>query len=201
MKQRRRRGGYAGDELKGLIDGSYTGKKSVGDYTLDNSLSTKRAKVYVNPKTGKTVVAHQGTQGFSDWGNNLVYAVGGSKLYKKTNRYKEASRVQKAAQRKYGSVDTVGHSQGGLLAELVGGSNGEILTVNKAAHPFEKRKRINQTDIRNSNDIVSKFSMGGGKYDVTEKSKTWNPLREHSTENTVKSNKYYGAPTKPLWYL
>jgi len=192
VKERRRRGGYEGAELTALIEkGSYEGKKKVGDYELDTKLSSKRAKVYVNPKTGKTVVAHQGTQGFTDWGNNLVYAVGGSKLYKKTDRYKEAERVQKAAEKKYGTVSTIGHSQGGLLAELVGGK-GEITTVNKAAHPFEVRKRSDQTDIRSSSDIVSKFSGKGGKYDVTEKSKSWNPIKAHSTETTVKKDKYYG---------
>jgi hypothetical protein len=191
VKQRRKRGGYEGAELKDLIEkGSYQGKKKVGDYELDKSLSTGRAKVYVNPKTGKTVVAHQGTQGFTDWGNNLVYAVGGSKLYKKTDRYKEAAKVQKAAEKKYGTVSTIGHSQGGLLAELVGGK-GEVTTVNKAAHPFEVRRGKNQTDIRSSSDIVSKFS---GKGSITEKSKSWNPLAAHSTENTVKSGKYYGQP-------
>jgi len=193
----RYRGGYSGKELTDLIEkGSYAGKKKVGDYELDKSLSTKRAKVYVNPKTGKTVVAHQGTQGFTDWGNNLVYAVGGSKLYKKTERYKEAARVQKAAEKKYGNVDTIGHSQGGLLAELVGGKKGDVTTVNKAAHPFEVHKRSNQTDIRSSADIVSKFSGPKGKTDVTEKSKSWDPLAAHSTSNTLKADKYYGNPDK-----
>ena len=148
VKQRRKRGGYEGAELKALIEkGSYQGKKKVGDYELDKSLSTGRAKVYVNPKTGKTVVAHQGTQGFTDWGNNLVYAVGGSKLYKKTDRYKEAARVQKAAEKKYGTVSTIGHSQGGLLAELVGGK-GEVTTVNKAAHPYVKGKTRRTFDLQ-----------------------------------------------------
>jgi hypothetical protein len=195
MGKYRRRGGYEGKELTDLIEkGSYAGKRKVGDYELDKSVSSKRAKVYVNKKTGKTVVAHQGTQGFTDWGNNLVYAVGGSKLYKKTDRYKEAARVQKAAEKKYGNVDTIGHSQGGLLAEMVGGKKGNVTTVNKAAHPFEVRSRSNQTDIRSSGDIVSKFSAGKGKYDVTEKSKSWNPIAEHSTSNTLKAGKYYGNP-------
>jgi hypothetical protein len=193
----RYRGGYGGKELKELIKkGSYQGEKSVGDYDLDESISSKRAKVYVNKKTGRTVVAHQGTQGLTDWGNNLVFALGGSKLYKKTDRFKEAEKVQKAAEKKYGNVDTIGHSQGGLLAELVGSKKGEIITVNKASHPFEMRKRGNQTDIRSSADLVSIFSGPLGKYDVVEKSNNWNPLTAHLSSNTIKANKYYGNPDK-----
>jgi hypothetical protein len=194
-----RRGGYAGSELNDLLEkGSYQGKKQVGDFVLDKSLSSEKAKVYYNPKTGKTVVAHAGTSGkgivgkAKDWGNNLIYAVGGEKLYKKTDRYKTAEKVQRAAESKYGKVDTIGHSQGGLLAEMVGGKDGgEILTVNKAAHPFQKRsKGSNQTDIRHKDDIVSKFSVKT-KQSVTE-GKSMNPLSAHSTENTIQKNKYYG---------
>jgi hypothetical protein len=201
MKEcRRKRGGYSGQELNDLIEkGSYEGKSQVGDYVLDKKLSTEKAKVYYNPKTGKTVVAHAGTSGkgivgkAKDWGNNLIYAVGGDKLYKKTDRYKNAEKVQRAAEKKYGKVDTIGHSQGGLLAEMVGGKDGgEVLTVNKAAHPFIKRsKSKNQTDIRHKDDVVSMFSHKN-KQSVTEGSKSMNALSAHSTGNTVNKEKFYG---------
>jgi hypothetical protein len=205
MKEgRRRRGGYSGEELSDLIEkGSYEGKSKVGDYVLDKKLSTEKAKVYYNSKTGKTVVAHAGTSGkgivgkAKDWGNNLIYAVGGDKLYKKTDRYKNAEKVQRAAEKKYGKVDTIGHSQGGLLAEMVGGKDGgEILTVNKAAHPLIKRSRgKNQTDIRHKDDIVSMFSQKT-KQSVTEGSKSLNALSAHSTDNTVNKEKFYGVHDK-----
>jgi hypothetical protein len=197
----RRRGGYSGQELDDLLEkGSYQGKKRVGNYVLDKKLSTEKAKVYHDPATGKTVVAHAGTSGkgivgkAKDWGNNLIYAVGGSNLYKHTGRYKTAEKVQKAAQKKYGKVDTIGHSQGGLLAEMVGGKGGgEVITVNKAAHPLEVRSRgKNQTDIRHKDDIVSKFSAKT-KHSVTE-GKSMNALAAHSTSNTIKKDKYYGNP-------
>jgi hypothetical protein len=198
-----RRGGYSGQELDDLLEkGSYQGKKRVGNYVLDKKLSTEKAKVYHDPTTGKTVVAHAGTSGkgiigkAKDWGNNLIYAVGGEDLYKKTGRYKTAQKVQKQAQKKYGKVDTIGHSQGGLLAEMVGGKDGgEVITVNKAAHPLQQRSRgKNQTDIRHKDDIVSKFSVKN-RNSITE-GKSMNALSAHSTENTIDKNKYYGNPDK-----
>lgn len=70
-------------------------------------------------ETGQTV-AHRGTNGWSDWLNNGIWALGGNDAYKKTARYKEAEKVQRDAEQKYGAknVTTIGHSQGGLQAEL-----------------------------------------------------------------------------------
>ena len=184
-------GGKLGrDELKGLLDGSYSGKNEVAGWNLDKSLSTDKVKVYT--KDGRAVVAHRGTEGFSDWGNNLVYAIGGEKLYKKTDRYKESERIQKKAESKYGAsnVSTIGHSQGGLAAELVGKKSKEVITLNKAAHPFEKRKSGNQTDIRSERDVVSWFSPSS----ETIASAGYNPLTEHSADilDRVSADKEYG---------
>jgi malonyl CoA-acyl carrier protein transacylase len=66
--------------------------------------------------------------------NNAVYVYGGNKAYQCIPLYKEAERVQYRAEAKYGKskVSTVGHSQGGLQAELLGKDSNEIITLNKA---------------------------------------------------------------------
>jgi hypothetical protein len=69
-------GALSAKELKGLLGASYDPKiDRVGDFVLDNKLSTKTSKVYHNPNSGQTVVAHKGTEGILDWGNNAVYAL------------------------------------------------------------------------------------------------------------------------------
>jgi len=179
------------DELKGLLDASYDGRERVGDWVIDKQLSTNTSKVY--SKGERAVVSHKGTEGISDWGNNLAFAVGGEYLYKKTDRYKEAKKVQKAAEKKYGAknVSTIGHSQGGLQAELLGSKSKEIITLNKASHPLISRKSGNQTDIRSDRDIVSIAT----KTPTTEiKAESYNPLTEHSIDilDRVSKDTQYG---------
>ena len=171
--------------LKGLLDASYDSKvKNVGDFEIDKQLSSSTSKVYRNPKTGQVVVAHRGTAGITDWGNNAVYAIGGKEAYKLTSRYKQAEKVQRRAEKKYGAenVSTIGHSQGGLQSELLGGRSKEIITLNKATLPFESNKNKNQYDIRSDRDIVSGLNPFAkkSKRDVTIKAETYNPLTEHS---------------------
>ena len=179
-------GRIAAPEFKSLIDASYDPKQTqVGDYTLDKQISTSTSKVYHNPNTGQVVVAHKGTEGIMDWGNNAIYALGGKSAYKKTARYKEAKKVQNKAEKKYGAqnVSTIGHSQGGLQAELLGGKSKEIITLNKATRPFESNKNKNQFDVRSKGDIVSAANPFGKKSskDIEIKSGSYNPLTEHSS--------------------
>jgi hypothetical protein len=171
--------------LKGLLDASYDPKrKKVGDFVLDKEVSSGTSKVYRNPKTGQVVVAHRGTAGFTDWGNNAVYALGGKEAYKLTPRYKEAEKVQRRAEKKYGAsnVSTIGHSQGGLQSELLGGRSKEIITLNKATRPFESNRNKNQFDVRSERDVVSGLNPFArkSKKDVSIKAQTYNPLTEHS---------------------
>jgi len=173
--------------LKNLLTASYDNKQDkVGDYVLDPSVSSKTSKVYVNPATGQAVVAHRGTSGFSDWLNNAVYAYGGKQYYKYTPRYKEAEKVQNQAQEKYGkeNISTIGHSQGGLQAELLGDKSKEIITLNKATRPFENKKNENQYDIRTEGDLVSRLNpfQGRSDRDITIGSNTSSPLTEHGIE-------------------
>jgi hypothetical protein len=147
-------------ELHGLLHSSYDPKDEVEGFILDKSLSSKTSKVYYNPENHQSVVAHRGTEGFSDWFNNAVYAYGGKNYYQYTPRYREAKSVQEKAQRKYGAdnITTIGHSQGGLQAEMLGTTGKEIITLNKATRPFSNTKSSKQFDVRADIDIVSSLN-------------------------------------------
>jgi len=179
-------GSLTAKDLKALLGASYKPTDKVNDFDLDKEISSPTSKVYFNKKTGQAVVAHRGTQGLIDWGNNLVYAAGGEWAYKKTRRYKEAERVQKKAERKYGAenVSTIGHSQGGLQAELAGKKSKEIITLNKATRPFGNTKQEKQTDIRTTGDVVSALNpfQRRNKKEIVIKSKSYNPVEEHKTK-------------------
>jgi hypothetical protein len=141
-------------EIKQFLEASYEDKppKKIDDFILDEDLSTKTAKVYYNPQTGEAIVAHMGTKGALDWGNNLAYALG---AYEMTPRYKKGKSVQDKAERKYGkkNISTLGHSQGAVLARKLGADTKEIINVNPA-YAFEKPKK-NEYNIRSSSDVVS----------------------------------------------
>ena len=173
-------------DLKDLLNASYNNDiENVNDFHKDKSLSSKTSKVFVNNKTGQVVVAHRGTSGFTDWFNNAVYGLSGTTGYKLTPRYKEAEKVQRKAHKKYGheNITTIGHSQGGLQAELLGGKGKEIITVNKATRPFESTKQKNQYDIASSKDVVSSLNpFSGNKFEKVIEAKTSNPLTEHSSD-------------------
>jgi len=191
-------GNLSSKELNELLDASYNNKvENVEGFTKDKSLSTKTSKVFVNPQTGQTVVAHRGTEGASDWLNNAAYVLGNTTAYKMTPRYKEAKKVQKNAEKKYGreNISTIGHSQGGLQAELLGSKGKETITVNKATRPFGNVSSKNQTDISSSGDLVSSFNpfqsfSNKGKTHVI-KAKTRNPLTEHSYDILKRGNRIF----------
>jgi len=188
-----RGGALKASDLRKLLSSSYTGEP-VDNWRMEKSMSTKNSKVYRNPSTGQVVVAHKGTQGATDWGNNLVYAVTGEMGYKQTRRFKEAQKVQKAAQNAFGKdmVSTIGHSQGGLQAQMLGGDSKEIITVNKATRPGEavygSSKKRNQTDVRTSIDPVSAFRspFASKKKQVTIDADTTDPVDAHSYKHLDK---------------
>ena len=177
-------------DLTGLLQGAYDGREQVGNWLLDKELSTTNSKVYYDPDTKKAVVAHKGTSGAADWFNNAVYAVGGTYAYKKTKRFKDAEKVQKEAESKYGAknISTIGHSQAGLQAELLGKDTNEIITLNKATRPFSNTKSDNQYDIRTDTDVVSGMNPFQKKTsrDITVKAGTYNPFESHDIERLDK---------------
>ena len=153
---------------------------------MDKSISSKTSKVYIHP-SGQVVVAHQGTASVMDWGNNAVYALTGDTGYKFTPRYKEAKKVQENAEKKYGAknITTIGHSQGGYQAQLLGANGHEIITLNKATRPQEvlygSSKKKNQYDVRSKTDLVSLFRNPFQSKNETNINNISNPLSSHST--------------------
>ena len=170
--------------LRSFISSGYQPKhtEEIDGYKLDKSLSSRTQSVYHNEETGSAVITHRGTSGMWDWTNNFLYMYGGEALYKLTPRYQEALDKQKQTEKKYGkeNVITVGHSQGGLLAELVGKDSKEIITLNKATRPafFPPKKHDNQTDIRSKCDIISAF----GYYDKQIECDSLDILKEHNSD-------------------
>lgn len=174
-------------EVKQFVEASYEPKKGetekIGSYVLDKELSTRKAKVFHDPNSGKTVVANRGTTGTaSDWANNARYLMGS---YNKTDRMKQAEKVQKAAIKKYGAVDVnVGHSQGGIITRRLNekGLTNEVINLNPAS-TGEKQKK-NEFVIRSATDPVSALhalSSGKSKKRTTTTTGTSNLLKEHST--------------------
>jgi hypothetical protein len=180
---RKKGGALTGKEVKKLTAASYTKGKErpqkIGDLVLDPSLTTREAAVYHNPKTGEAVVSHRGTQGASDWFNNLALGVG---LYKSTDRYKKGKETQKKVNAKYGkeNVITTSHSQSGALAHELNkeGLVNKSIEVNPARLPFQKVMK-NEEIIKSSLDPVSIFVQKDKNVKVIP-SKTYNPLSEHS---------------------
>ena len=195
-------GALGAHEIRGLLDASYDKTvKNTNGWNKDEDLSTGKSKVFVNPETGKTAVVHRGTVGtLSDWRNNAVYALGGKKAYKETSRYKQAKDVQRAAEAKYGAenITTLGHSQGGLQAELLGKKGDETITLNKATRPFSNAPGKNQTDIRTTTDLVSAMNpFSKAKNTESISLKGFNPLKAHATTSLKKlGNKMIGKGVK-----
>ena len=91
------------DLLDNVIKNIYNQKdpvKNLDGYELDTDLSKDIGKVYHNKESGHTIVSHRGTQGMSDWLNNVAYATG---LYDYTKRNKQGERLQRNASNKYGN--------------------------------------------------------------------------------------------------
>jgi hypothetical protein len=167
-------------ELKQFVDAGYKSKrdvKNIDGYVLDDELSTRRDKVYVNPNTGKVVHTISGTDNLMDWSNNLLIPLG---LHSKTNRYKNAEETQKKANAKYGkqNVSVVSHSQSGNIANTLDKRNlvgDENITLNPAIIG-----KTNAKVVKSYFDPVSYFTKTK-KSDVVLKPTSINPLKEHSS--------------------
>ena len=140
--------------IKGFINQSYeeTPETTINGWVLDKELSNETAKVYYRPETKEAVVTHRGTQGATDWGNNISYAFG---VYAMTDRFKQGKEVQDKATKKYGAknISTLGHSQGAILSRNLGEKSKEIINLNPAYSGEIPKK--NEYNIRSSADLVS----------------------------------------------
>jgi hypothetical protein len=182
-------------EIKSFLESSYMqpAPDEVMGYKLDNQLSNLYGKVYYNESLKKVVVAHRGTSEVLDWTNNAWYAaLPGTVAYKMTDRYKSGYRLQEAAHKKYKGwqFETIGHSQAGLLAHLLGTKSKNTIMLN----PAYKNERLgsNEYIIRFSGDLVSQLSVGqkfknsllypswSKNHYIKIENKTGNPLTEHA---------------------
>jgi len=158
--------------------------KHIGDYYIDESLSTPENVVYHNSKTGETKVAYRGTEGtLKDWGNNALYAFG---MHNTSDRYKRSNEIQKQVEQKYGTdqLDVLGHSQSGAYAQEIGKNAKNVIVLNPASHPLYSPKTSNATVVRSKGDSVSALKYlnpfnWGKKANVEIKAETYNPVTEH----------------------
>lgn len=174
--------------IKTGLDASYqdndTAKKTLSKQglKLDEQLSGKRAKVFVNAE-GKPTVSFRGTNNKRDIITDALIMGG---LGKYTNRVKHSKKVIKEVENKYNQPSgAIGHSLGGYLAEN-SGAKGNITTYNKLATGMNKKNK-KQTDIRTNKDIASILTRKS-RNNVELRSKSNNPFISHSTKSLKNKN-------------
>lgn len=169
--------------LEKMLNASYAKDRpdEIDGYQLDKELSVPTVAVYFSPSTRKAKVVIRGTEPtFSDWKNNLSYAVGN---YVKTDRFRIAKEVTEKAEAKYGkeNIDILAHSQAAIPARILGADNANIIELNPAY--INEKHLANEHVIRSSRDPVSMlkmFSKAGN--DIIIPAKSFNPLTEHSID-------------------
>jgi hypothetical protein len=184
-------GGLKANTLKSMIKSTYDRSEVEG---WNKIMDTPEVTGFKHP-SGQVVVALRGTEGtLVDWQNNAVYGLGGETAYKMTPRYKRAKERVAELEKRYNPEDItlIGHSQGGLLAEIVPSNARERITLNKATRPQDflfRRRKKNQYDIRSRFDPVSFFPLQKSNYTIDGVG--LNPLKAHSPE-ILEGNKIYG---------
>jgi len=157
-------------------------------------LDTPEVTGFKHP-SGQVVIALRGTEGTAkDWSNNAIYGLGGEMAYKQTPRYKRAKERVSELEKQNNPQDItlIGHSQSGVIAELLPTKAREIITLNKATRPQDtlfRRRKKNQYDIRSRFDPVSFFPLKKSNYTIDGVS--LNPLTQHSTD-ILEGNRVYG---------
>jgi hypothetical protein len=157
-------------------------------------MDTPEVTAFKHP-SGQVVVSLRGTEGTAkDWSNNAVFGIGGETAYKMTPRYKRAKERVAQLEKQYNpeNITIIGHSQGGLLAEIVPSNARERITLNKATRPQDflfRRRKKNQYDIRSRFDPVSFFPLQKSNYTIDGVS--LNPLKQHSPD-VLEGEKVYG---------
>jgi len=183
--------GLKANTLKSMIKSTYDRSEVEG---WNKIMDTPEVTGFKHP-SGQVVVALRGTEGTAkDWSNNAVFGLGGELAYKQTPRFKRAKERVAQLEKKYNPEDItlIGHSQGGLLAEIVPSNARERITLNKATRPQDflfRRRKKNQYDIRSRFDPVSFFPLQKSNYTIDGVS--LNPLAQHSPD-ILEGNKIYG---------
>jgi len=183
--------GLKANTLKSMIKSTYDRSEVEGWQKI---MDTPEVSAFKHP-SGQVVIALRGTEGTAkDWSNNAVYGLAGESAYKMTPRYKRAKERVADLEKKYNPEDItlIGHSQSGLIAELLPSNARERITLNKATRPqyflFRRRKK-NQYDIRSRFDPVSFFPLQKSNYTIDGVG--LNPLKAHSPD-VLEGQKVYG---------
>ena len=157
-------------------------------YFRDNDLSKTDEQVYYNPKTKDLLVNVNGTNPYNmkDIGTDFYLAFG---HLKDTDRYKEAKSVIDNAKTKYKTKATLtGHSLGGGIVNLAGGSDDNIITLD-AGYTFGQTARKNVKNYRTSGDVVSLLSPSGNTKTLSNNNIRVNPLFDALTAHNVSNIK------------
>jgi hypothetical protein len=144
------------DTLEKMLAATYEGQNiNVNNYNVDPLLSDQRVKVYHDPTTKHTVVAHRGSAEARDWFENALYATG----LQVGKGWRHSKKRQQEAEKKYGvgNLTTIGHSKGALHAQQYGKRGGEIITLNKPVGLQDINYKVPeyQTDYTGEGDVVS----------------------------------------------
>ena len=177
--------------LHSLISNGYSKKpktvSNIDGYEMDKSLSGTRAQVYHNPTTNHLVVNHRGTKGIHDVVTDIRLMFGD----KSNKRFQHGKKITDEALKKYDTdnVTICGHSLGSQIAsEANKKHNKETIVVNPAMIPSEitKKQKDNETVIRSKLDPISYLHslnpFASKSRTITIKSKSMNPLTEHSSD-------------------
>jgi len=127
-------GGLKANTLKSMIKSTCDRSEVEG---WNKIMNTPEVTAFKHP-TGQVVESLRGTKGSAiDWSNNAVFGIGGETAYKLTPRYKRAKERVAQLEKQFNPQDMtlIGHSQGGLLAEIVPSNARERITLNKATRP------------------------------------------------------------------
>lgn len=141
--------------LEKMLASTYDPKNvNLDSYQVDAGLSDARVKVYHDPTSNHTVVAHRGSAEARDWWENAKYALG----IERGAGWKHSKEIQRQAEQKYGvqNLTTIGHSKGALHAQKFG-KHGDIITLNKPVAIKDLRYKVPeyQTDYTGEGDVVS----------------------------------------------
>ena len=165
--------------FKEMIENSYRHDKTqIGNFMIQ-PISTREVQVWTNFQSRHLVIVFTGTYTALDWLNNYEMAKGN---YQSTRRFKTAKRIfeESLAQFPDFKVTLLGHSQAGMIVHLLNDSRVyEALSYNPAWFPTTSQKS-NEYIVKTSGDPVSIMVRPNEKNTII-KSKTSNPLREHST--------------------
>lgn len=186
-----------------LAQGGYTGADVEG-HEIDRDLSNRNRTVYVNKESGKATIAFAGTRlgskrdRMNDIGTDALLAVG---LHNLSSRFKNAKRVARATEEKYGkgNVNTASHSLGGSQSLYLNQKLGmEAHAFNAGAPPsfvknslfdkltaslFKKPVKKNATVYTTGTDPISILSPLSNAKTVFVKQKVKDP---HSLKNFLR---------------